>query len=85
MRKEKCSFFSDFVEANSDIQGKLFRAIKRLLKEKYKISFPGHNEVVLANELGKYFVQKISNIRLKWTMEPLRPIMTTKSLNAMTT
>ena len=37
MKKAKCSFFSDFAEMNSDNQGKLFRAIKSLLKGKDKI------------------------------------------------
>ena len=49
MRKAKCSFFSDFVEMNSDNQGKLFRAIKSLLKGKDKITFPRHDEVILVN------------------------------------
>lgn len=63
MRKAKCSFFSDFVETNSDNQGKLFRAIKGLLIRKDTLTFPGYDKAVLVNELGKYFVQKISNIR----------------------
>ena len=62
MRKAKCSFFSDFVEMNSDNQGKLFRAIKSLLKGKDKITFPRHDEVVLVNELGKHFAKKILDI-----------------------
>ena len=62
MRKAKCSFFSDFVEMNSDNQGKLFRAIKSLLKRKDKITFPRHDEVVLVNELGKHFAKKILDI-----------------------
>ena len=62
MRKAKCSFFSDFVEMNSDNQGKIFRAIKSLLKGKDKITFPRHDEVVLVNELGKHFAKKILDI-----------------------
>ena len=62
MRKAKCSFFSDFFEMNSDNQGKLFRAIKSLLKGKDKITFPRHDEVVLVNELGKHFAKKILDI-----------------------
>ena len=63
MRKAKCSFFSDFVKENSNNQGTLFKAIKGILVEKKNvISFPGCNETALVNELGKYFVQKISNI-----------------------
>ena len=63
MRKAKCSFYSEFVEKNSDNQGKLFGAIKGLLKEKHKISLPELDETVLVNEISKYFVQKILNIR----------------------
>ena len=62
MRKAKCSFFSDFVKENSNNQGTLFKAIKGMLVGKNAISFPGRNETALVNELGKYFVQKISNI-----------------------
>ena len=62
MRKAKCSFFSDFVKVNRNDQGTLFKAIKGLLVEKNAMSFPGRNETALVNELGKYFVQKISSI-----------------------
>ena len=62
MRKTKCSFLSDFVEMNSDNQGKLFRAIKSLLKGKDEITFPRYDEVVLVNELGKHFAKKILDI-----------------------
>jgi hypothetical protein len=62
MRKAKCSFFSDFVKENSNNQGAFFKAIKGMLAGKNAISFPGRNETALVNELGKYFVQKISNI-----------------------
>ena len=47
---------------NSDNQGKLFRAIKSLLKRKDKITFPRHDEVVLVKELGKHFAKKILDI-----------------------
>ena len=33
-----------------------------MLVEKNAISFPRRNETAFVNELGKYFVQKISNI-----------------------
>jgi hypothetical protein len=62
MRKAKCSFFSDFVKVNSNNQGTLFKAIKGLLVENNAIRFPRRNETALVNELGKYFVQKISSI-----------------------
>ncbi|CAB4030236.1 Hypothetical predicted protein [Paramuricea clavata] len=62
MRKAKCPFFSDFVKENSNNQGTLFKAIKGMLVEKKAKGFPRRNETALVNELGKYFVQKISNI-----------------------
>ena len=62
MRKAKRSFFSDFVKVNSNNQGTLFKAIKGLLVENNAIRFPRRNETALVNELGKYFVQKISSI-----------------------
>ena len=62
MNKARCSFFSDFVEKNSDDQGKLFRAIKILLVEKDVLFFPGYDKTLLVNDLGNFFVQNISRI-----------------------
>ena len=77
MRKAKCSFFSDFVKENSNNQGTLFKAIKGMLVEKNVISFPGRNETALVNELGKYFVQKISNIHSEINNEIFSMMMVT--------
>ena len=65
VRKAKCSFFSDFVKVNRNDQGTLFKAIKGLLVENNTINSPGRNETTLVNEIGKYFVQKISSIHYK--------------------
>ena len=62
MNKARCSFFSDFVGKNSDDQGKLFRAIKKLLVQKDVLFSPGYDKTVLVNDLGNFFVQNISRI-----------------------
>jgi hypothetical protein len=49
MRKEKCSFFSDFVKENSNNQGTLFKAIKGMLVGKNAISFPEMKQLPLTN------------------------------------
>ncbi|CAH3015026.1 unnamed protein product, partial [Porites evermanni] len=49
---------------NSDNQGKLFRAVKNLLVETKSLCFSDYTDKsALANDIGKYFVQKISRLR----------------------
>ena len=45
-------------------QGKLFRAVKNLLVETKSLCFSDYTDKsALANDFGKYFVQKISQLR----------------------
>ena len=64
MRKTRREFYTNFIEENSSIQGKLFRATKKLLSEKMdELMFPGYaHKSVLANDIGKYFASKIERI-----------------------
>ena len=63
LKMAKSSFLTAFIDKNSDDPGKLFKAVKNLLVEKEKLSFPGYSdETVLVNDIGNFFVQKISSI-----------------------
>ena len=62
--------YSEFMNENSADQGRLFRATKTLLKESNKLSLPeGSDAQVLANDIGKFFVEKVNNIHAKLTGE----------------
>ena len=68
MNKTRCSFSSDFVENNSDDQGKRFRAIKKLLVEKDVLFFPGCDKTMLVNDLGNFLGKKFHESALNWTL-----------------
>ena len=73
MNRARCTYYSEFINENSVDQGRLFRATKTLLKESNKLSLPeGSDAQVLANDIGKSFVEKVNNIQGKLTK--LRPI-----------
>ena len=64
LKEEKSAFFTDFITQNSDNQEKLFRAVKNLLVETKSLCFLDYTDKsVLANDIAKYFVQKISRLR----------------------
>lgn len=64
LKEAKTAFLMDFISKNSDNQRKLFRAVKNLLVEKNLLCFSDYTDKsVLANDMGKYFVQKISRLR----------------------
>ena len=64
MNQAKRKFYADFIEENKADQGQLFKAAKKLLGKKEELSFPDHFEKVsLANDIGRFFVKKIENIR----------------------
>ena len=57
---------SQFIEENSSNQSKLFRESQRLLNIQADKTLPPHaNAVKLANDMGHYFVHKITAIRSK--------------------
>ena len=64
LKEAKSAFLTDFISQNSDNQGKLFRAVKNLLVETKSLCFSDYTDKsALANDIGKYFVQKISRLR----------------------
>ena len=70
MNRARYAYYSEFINENSADQGRLFRATKTLLKELNKLSLPeGSDAQVLANDIGKFFVEKVNNIHAKLTGE----------------
>jgi len=63
LKEAKTAFLMDFISKNSDNQRKLFHALKNLLVEKNLCFSDYTDKSVLANDMGKYFVQKISRLR----------------------
>ena len=64
LKEAKSAFLGDFISQNSDNQGKLFRAVKNLLVETKSLCFSDYTDKsALANDIGKYFVQKIGRFR----------------------
>ena len=57
-------FYCNFIEDNSADQRKLFNASIKLLGTCEMLSFPHHlDKTVLANDIGKFFLRTIENIR----------------------
>ena len=66
LNKARCSFYKDFIESNSSDQRKLFRASKKLLGHSVDVLYPPFKDKLsLANDMGSFFVKKISNIHAK--------------------
>ena len=61
LNSARIAFYRDFIEDNSTDQGKLFRATRRLLK--HDILPPHDDKFQLANDMGNFFVKKVTNIR----------------------
>lgn len=63
LKEAKSAFLTDFISQNSDNQGKLFRAVRNLLVEKNLLCLSNYKDKsALTNDIGKYFVQKISRL-----------------------
>ena len=64
MSKARKEFYTDFINENSGNQKKLFRASKCLFNRAVDDGLPPNLDCGLfANDLGRYFVQKITTIR----------------------
>ncbi|XP_068757976.1 uncharacterized protein [Montipora capricornis] len=64
LKEAKSAFLAEFIDKNADHQGKLFRAVKDLLVEKNTLYFSDYaDKSALANDLGRYFVQKVIRLR----------------------
>ena len=80
------TYYSKFIEENSSNQSKLFRESKRLLNIQADKTLPPHtNAVKLANDMGDYFVHKITAIRSKLADSTQSPSSTAKESDSTTT
>ena len=56
--------YSDFIVENNSNQRSLFSTTKRLLNQGHEVPFPPTSDkLVLANEMGRFFVEKIDTIQ----------------------
>ena len=61
MNKPRHEFYTDFVNNISGDQYKLFAATKKLLNQTADTLFPPHSDkFALANDIGSFFIKKIS-------------------------
>lgn len=64
LNKAKRAFYTEFVNENSNDQGKLFKAAKKLLSKNEELSFPEYQDKgKLVNDIGRFFISKIDSIR----------------------
>ncbi|CAH3036895.1 unnamed protein product, partial [Porites evermanni] len=64
MNESRRAYYKQYIDENSSDQGRLFRASKRLLNFHVDRALPPHSDArMLANEMGEYFVHKITAIR----------------------
>ena len=66
MNEARRKFYSDFIVENNSNQRNVFSATKRLLNQGHEVPFPPTSDkLVLANEMGSFFVEKIDAIHVK--------------------
>ena len=66
MNEARRKFYSDFIAENSSNQRNLFSATRKLLNQGHEVPFPPTSDkLVLANEMGSFFVGKIDAIHAK--------------------
>ena len=72
MNEAKRKFYTKFISEHSINPRKLFEATKRLLFKEQRLSFPDYKDTdnQLANDLGKFFIQKIAKIRTELDVSP---------------
>ena len=64
MNQARQIFYSNLIMENSTDQRKLFKISKALFSHKTELNFPQYKDsTVLANDIGQYFVHKITHIR----------------------
>ena len=64
MNRSRKKIYTDFVLEHSSDQRKLFNAAKSLFYQRDDLNFPAYDDqIMLANDIGEFFVQKIENIR----------------------
>lgn len=63
IKKAKEACYTNFITENSKSQAKLFRSVKSLLTPKEDLCFLSYsNKGMLCNDIGEFFVQKITRI-----------------------
>ncbi|CAB4023503.1 Hypothetical predicted protein [Paramuricea clavata] len=64
MNRSRKKIYTDFVLEHSSDQRKLFNAAKSLFHQRNDLNSPAYeDQIMLANDIGEFFVQKIENIR----------------------
>ena len=64
LKEAKSAFLAEFIDRNADHQGQLFRAVKDLLVENNTLCFSDYaDKSALVNDLGRYFMQKVTQQR----------------------
>ena len=64
LHESRRAYYKQYIDENRSDQGRLFRASKRLLNFHVDRTLPPHTDArTLANEMGEYFVHKITAIR----------------------
>ena len=64
MNDSRRAYYKQYIDEKSSDQGRLFRASKHLLNFHVDRALPPHMDArMLANEMGEYFVHKITAIR----------------------
>ena len=64
IKKARSDYYTDFIKENCNDSRKLFKSAKSLFDQEVALNFVGyHDNTKLANDIGKFFVQKIGRIR----------------------
>ena len=72
MNEARRDFYSEFMAENGADQRKLFNAAKKLLGIKNEPLFAEHlDKTIIANDIGRYFVRKVENIRNEIDTTPI--------------
>ena len=72
VNKARRDFYSEFMVENGADQRKLFNAAEKLLGMKDEPLFAEHlDKTIIANDIGRYFVRKVENIRNEIDATPI--------------
>ena len=64
IKRARSDYYTNFIQENCSDSRKLFRSAKPLFDQEVDLNFTGyHDNRKLANDIGKFFVQKIERIR----------------------
>ena len=64
MKRARTTYYTDLIQGSSDDSRRLFKCAKSLFNQEADLTFPGYNDKTkLANDIGKFFAQKIERIR----------------------